>query len=61
MPKLKNDPRINNGASVFSSVSVIVSESVSILIELVLATQIRFNIFYKNFRNIVYAVSLGTL
>jgi len=62
MPKLQNDPIINNGSS---ALSVIVSESsVSILTELVLTARDTFLILFKkfqNFRNIAYAISLGTL
>jgi len=46
MPKLQNDPIINNGASALSNVSVIVFESsTNILTELVLAARNTFNIF----------------
>jgi len=39
MPKLQNDPMMNNGASALSSVFIIVPELASILIKLVLATR----------------------
>jgi len=48
MPKLQNDPMMNN-ASALSSVFIIVPELASILIKLVLATRDT-NTFYKIFR-----------